>query len=75
MIILERTMTAKKTEVKQDGASCQASYNSDGVLTLRHRSYDSDQDEIMIFSKEETRSIIRLFEQIKSTFGNIDIPF
>lgn len=46
---------------------CQASFNSDVVLTLRN--YDTqnkNSDEIIILSREETEAIVKLFRAMKN---------
>lgn len=54
---------------------CQASFNSDGVLTLRNYNSDNkDSDEIIIFTREETEAIVKLFRAIKQLDVS-DIPF
>ena len=54
----------------------QASFNSDGVLTLRN--YDPENpgmDEIMIFTREETQAIVKLFAEIGRTVKDHTLPF
>ena len=51
----------------------QASINSDGVLTIRnYDSADKNNDEIIIFSNEETQAIIRLFSKLQ--IGQTTLP-
>lgn len=71
-------MIAIKREIKSETmatanyGSCQASFNSDGNLTLRNYShYDKNKDEIIIFSHEETQAILKLLRQAKEN----DLPF
>ena len=55
---------------------CQASFNSDGNITLRN--YDrsnNDKDEIIILSDKETVAIFELFVKIKEKFKYTDLPF
>ena len=55
---------------------CQASFNSEGNITLRN--YDrsnKDKDEIIILSNSETEALFSLFSKIGRKFKNIDLPF
>lgn len=55
---------------------CQASFNSNGNITLRHYDpHSKENDEILVFSRNETRSIFKLFSQIKSSINEFDLPF
>lgn len=74
MLTITREM---KTEEKKSNANfkpcCQASYNSDGNITLRNYDrYNKDKDEIIILSDSETQAIIRLFRKLKE---NDILPF
>ena len=77
MIKIKREM--QKTETTE--TTChytQVSFNSDGCLTVRK--YDmcnKDKDEIIIFSQNETREIIKLFRQFNSLCNSRtdDLPF
>ena len=78
MKIIERDM--KVTEIKPTNAfrriRSQASFNSDGVLTVRN--YDPDNsamDEIIIFTKSETEAIVNLMSEISRTITNHTLPF
>ena len=55
---------------------CQASFNSDGNITLRNydRS-DKNKDEIIILSETETLAIFKLFKEFKRICINDDLPF
>ena len=54
----------------------QASFNSDGVLTLRNYDPDNKQmDEIIIFTRSETEAIIQLMAGISRTITNHTLPF
>ena len=55
---------------------CQASFNSDGVITLTHYNpYEKGTDDIIIvFSDGETKAIINLFNKINDKF-KVDLPF
>lgn len=77
MKIIDREMKVVEsiTEKSNHSLDCQASFNSDGVLTLRnYNSADKNSDEIIILSREETEAIVNLFKAIKS-LGVPDIPF
>lgn len=46
--------------------SCQASFNSDGNITLRNYNYgEKNKDEIIILSDSETQAIFNLFMKLK----------
>ena len=54
--------------------NCQASFNSDGNITLRN--YDrsnKDKDEIIILSNSETEALFLLFSKMGRK--NINLPF
>lgn len=55
---------------------CQASFNSDGNITLRNydRS-DKSKDEIIILSESETLAICKLFKEFKKICLNNELPF
>lgn len=54
----------------------QASFNSDGVLTLRNYNPDNQQmDEIIIFSRRETEAIVQLMFAISQTMTDHKLPF
>lgn len=77
MKIIDREMKVNEsiTDKSNNSLSCQASFNSDGVLTLRnYNRWDKNSDEIIIFSREETLAIVELFKAIKA-LGVPDIPF
>ena len=70
-----------KREIKSDISEvttrlhCQASFNSDGVITLRHYNpYEKGTDDIIVFSDGETKAIINLFRKIDDRF-KVDLPF
>lgn len=55
---------------------CQASFNSDGNITLRN--YDrscKDKDEIIILSDSETKALFKLFSEIGQKRKSYDLPF
>lgn len=77
MKIIDREMKAVEsiTDKSNNSLNSQASFNSDGVLTLRnYNRWDKNSDEIIIFSREETLAIVELFKAIKA-LGVPDIPF
>lgn len=77
MKIIDREMKVVESITSKSNHSleCQASFNSDGVLTLRnYNRTDKNSDEIIVLSREETEAIIALFKAIKS-LGVPDIPF
>lgn len=77
MKIIDREMKVNEsiTDKSNNSLSCQASFNSDGVLTLRnYNQWNKNSDEIIVFSREETLAIVELFKAIKA-LGVPDIPF
>lgn len=75
MQIIKRKMESEISETKTE-SHCQASFNSDGVITLRHYSpYEKGTDDIIVFSDGETKAIIKLFKQIKEKIPGVDLPF
>ena len=55
---------------------CQASFNSDGLITLRN--YDrsnKSKDEIILLSKSETKALFALFSELGQKNKNYDLPF
>ena len=78
MKLIDREMVVKEsiTDKSNTLCYCQASFNSDGNITLRN--YDirnKNSDEIIILSAEETQAIIKLFSEIGRMTKNNDIPF
>lgn len=64
------------TEKSQYSMYCQASFNSDGAITLRNYNInDKDSDEIIILSAEETYAIIQLFSKLGTMIKNNNLPF
>ena len=55
---------------------CQASFNSDGNITLRNydRS-DKSKDEIIILSEAETCAIMKLMSKIANNIKGYSLPF
>ena len=69
MIKIKREMQ-KKEIIETTHRGTQASFNSDGCLTVRKYDHlDKDKDEIIIFTKNETREIVGLFKQFTSLLG------
>ena len=69
-------MEVEKEKIESDYTSCQASFNSDGVLTLRQNSEcNQNEDIITVFSRSETKALIDLFFKLKENFNLPDIPF
>lgn len=55
---------------------CQASFNSDGNITLRN--YDKsnkNKDEIIILSNSETKALFELFRKMGEELRNYSLPF
>ena len=78
MKIIDREMKAKEiiTDKSNLSLDCQASFNSDGYITLRNFTRpDKDSDEIIILSAEETQAIIQLFSKLGVMFRNNTLPF
>lgn len=77
MKIIDREMKVVESATNKSNYSlnCQASFNSDGVLTLRNYNLENkNSDEIIIFSREETLAIVKLFSEFKR-LNVTDIPF
>lgn len=75
---ITRTMSSTETGKNLfDGgngffAKSQASFNSDGCITVRnYLPDDKESDEIIIFNRQETKAILDLFK----FFKNNDLPF
>lgn len=78
MKIINREMKADviTTDKSQYSMCCQASFNSDGVITLRNYNLnDKDSDEIIVLSTEESGAIFKLFSQIGQKYKNYNLPF
>ena len=76
MFLLDREMKVTKqiSEKSNNSLYCQASLNSDGVITLRNYNIENkDSNEIIILSAEETQAIFGLMRTIKKHFP--DVPF
>lgn len=77
MIKINREMTKTET-IETSYPLTQASFNSNGCLTVRKYGYENkDKDEIIIFNQAETHEIISLFRQVKDLLRmtSDDIPF
>lgn len=83
MKIIKRQMTtpAEQMVIGNDNIDtylpyCQASFNSDGNVTLRN--YDrsnKNRDEIIILSQSETEALIDLFSKMGQMCNNHNLPF
>lgn len=77
MKLIDREMKAVEaiTAKSNHSLECQASFNSDGVLTLRnYNRSDKNSDEIIVLSREETEAIVKLFREF-NRLNVPDIPF
>lgn len=78
MKIIDREMTTREiiTDKSNHSLYCQASFNSDGYITLRNFNINNkDSDEIIILSAEETQAIFCLFSKIGTMNRNYTLPF
>ena len=78
MKIINREMKSDviTTDKSQYSLYCQASFNSDGLITLRNYDIENkDSDEIIVLSYEETEAIFELFSQIRKKSKNDNLPF
>lgn len=78
MKIIDREMTVKNTITDKSNTMmyCQASFNSDGNITLRNYDINNkNSDEIIILSAEETQAIIELFGKMKAMIHLNGLPF
>lgn len=83
MKIIKRgiTKTAEEIEIGNDNKDiylpyCQASFNSDGNVTLRN--YDranKNKDEIIILSQSETKALFELFSKMGQMCKSYELPF
>lgn len=83
MKIIKRQMTipAEQMVIGDDNRDtylphCQASFNSDGNITLRN--YDrsnKNKDEIIILSQSETKALFELFSKMGQKYKSYDLPF
>ena len=75
MVVTEKIKTAENN-IDKYLPYCQASFNSDGNITLRN--YDrsnKNNDEIIILSNTETEALFALFSRIGQKNKNYDLPF
>lgn len=78
MKIIDREMTVKNiiTDKSNNSLYCQASFNSDGNITLRNYDiHNKNSDEIIVLSAEETHAIIELFARMKAMIHLNGLPF
>jgi hypothetical protein len=77
MKIIDREMTVKEIVTdKSNHQHCQASFNSDGNITLRNYNYgNKNSDKIIVLSAEETQAIIQLFSRLSVITKNNTLPF
>ena len=78
MKIIDREMVTKETmtDKGEHALYCQASFNSDGNITLRNYNINNkNSDEIIILSAEETQAIITLFSRLGTMIRNNTLPF
>lgn len=76
MKIINREMTITETVTNKSNNSCycQASFNSNGFITLRNYNIENkNSDEIIILSAEETKAVIDLFKMLKQK--TLELPF
>lgn len=76
MIKIKRSMTTDVAVEDNGFQQCQASFNSDGNITLRnYNCFNKNNDEIIILSKAETEALFKLFSKIGQKSKNYDLPF
>ena len=82
MILIKRNMNTEEiSKTANDNINeylpyCQASFNSDGNITLRN--YDrsnKNKDEIIILSDSETTALFALFSKMGQKNKNYGLPF
>lgn len=82
MKVIKRNMNAEEIVKTAENNNdqylpyCQASFNSDGNITLRN--YDNsnkNKDEIIILSHTETNALFALFSKMGQKNKNYDLPF
>lgn len=75
-MVVEEQITTAEHNIDQYLPHCQASFNSDGNITLRN--YDrsnKDKDEIIILSNSETEALFLLFSRMEQKHRNYTLPF
>ena len=76
MKIINREMTVTEKIRDIDYLDCQASFNSNGYITIRNYTLpNKDSDQIIVLSAEETQAIVRLFSEIGRMVRTNTIPF
>lgn len=77
MKILKRNIAADITVTNtKNFPCCQASFNSDGNITLRnHDITNNNEDEIVILTKTETRALIDLICEMEKILKQYELPF
>ena len=83
MKIIKRQMTtpAEQMVIGNDNIDtylpcCQASFNSDGNVTLRnYNRSNKNRDEIIILSQSETKALFDLFSKMGQMCNNYNLPF
>ena len=76
IIDVAKTIETAEHNIDEYLPHCQASFNSDGNITLRN--YDrsnKNKDEIIILSNTETEALFCLFSKIGQKNKNYDLPF
>ena len=82
MKIIKRNMIPEQVAISAEHnineylPHCQASFNSDGNITLRN--YDrsnKNKDEIIILSEAETKALFELFSRMGQKYKAYDLPF
>jgi hypothetical protein len=73
---IKRGMTVDEAVEDNGFRECQASFNSDGNITLRnYNGFNKNYDEIIILSNTETEALFKLFSKIGQKIKNYDLPF
>lgn len=82
MKVIKRNMNVEEivktadNNIDQYLPHCQASFNSDGNITLRNYDHgNKNKDEIIILSNSETNALFALFSKIGQKNKNFDLPF
>lgn len=75
-MVVEDQATTAEHNIDEYLPHCQASFNSDGDITLRNYDRSSkNKDEIIILSDAETNALFELFTKIGQKHKNYDLPF
>lgn len=80
MVVLKREMNITESYKSQQcydyNCECQASINSNGMITLRiYDTENREKDEIVVLSKKETDAIFDLMYKIHEKTNKNDLPF